>query len=88
MYVANIKVISNVHMFDTTTPNAGFPAGSVGKNSHAKAGDAGSIPGLGRSLWRRKWQPTAVFLPGKSPGQRSLVGCNPWGCKKESDTTK
>ena len=37
--------------------------------------------------WRRKWQPTPVFLPGKSHGQRSLVGCSPWG-RKESDTTE
>ena len=38
--------------------------------------------------WRRKWQPTPVFLPGKSHGQRSLVGySSPWGCK-ESDTTE
>ena len=29
--------------------------------------------------WRRKWHPTSVFLPGKSHGQRSLVGCSPWG---------
>ena len=32
--------------------------------------------------WRRKWQPTPVFLPGKSHGQKSLVGCNPWGRKE------
>ena len=32
--------------------------------------------------WRRKWQPTLVFLPGKSHGQRSLVGCSPWGRKE------
>ena len=38
-----------------------------------------------KSLWRRKWQPTPIFLPGKSRGQRSLSGYNPWGCK-ESDT--
>ena len=37
--------------------------------------------------WRRKWQPTPVFLPGESHGQRSLEGCSPWGCK-ESDTTE
>ena len=37
--------------------------------------------------WRRKWQPTLVFLPGKSCGQRSLMSYSPWGCK-ESDTTK
>ena len=29
---------------------------------------------------RRQWQPTPVLLPGKSHGQRSLVGCSPWGC--------
>ena len=34
-----------------------------------------------------KWQPTPVFLPGESHGQRSLVGCSPWGLK-ESDTTE
>jgi len=33
-------------------------------------------------LWRRRWQPTLVFLPGKSPGERSLVGYSPWDCKK------
>ena len=35
--------------------------------------------------WRRAWQPTPVFLPGESHGQRSLVGL--WG-HKESDTTE
>ena len=34
-----------------------------------------------------KWQPTPVFLTGKSHGQRSLVGYSPWG-RKESDTTE
>ena len=37
--------------------------------------------------WRRKWQPAAVFLPGESQGQRSLVGCRLWG-HSESDTTE
>jgi len=32
--------------------------------------------------WRRKWQPTPVFLPGKSHRQRSLVGYSPWGHKR------
>ena len=36
---------------------------------------------------RRQWHPTPVLLPGKSHGQRSLVGCSPWG-HKESDTTE
>ena len=37
--------------------------------------------------WRRQWQPTPVLLPGKSHGQRSLVGYSPWG-REESDTTE
>ena len=37
--------------------------------------------------WRRKWQPTPVFLPGESQGRGSLVGCRLWGCS-ESDTTE
>ena len=64
-----------------------FPGSSAGKESACKAGDAGSIPGLGTSPWRRKWQPTPVFLPGESHGQRSLAGYSPQG-HKESDTTK
>ena len=38
-------------------------------------------------LWRRKWQPTPVFLPGESQGQGSLVGCHLWG-HTESDMTE
>ena len=37
--------------------------------------------------WRRKWQPTPVFLPGESQKQGSLVGCRLWG-RTESDTTE
>ena len=57
----------------------GFPGSSVGKESACNAGDhlqsrrPGLIPGSVRS-WGRKVQPTPVFLPGKSDGQRSLVG--------------
>ena len=43
---------------------------------------------LGCSLYRRRqWHPTPVLLPGKSHGQRSLVGCSPWG-RWKSDTTE
>ena len=38
-------------------------------------------------LWRRKWQPTPVFLPGESQGWESLVGCHLWG-RTELDTTE
>ena len=61
-----------------------------GKESVCNAGsaeDTGSIPGSGRSPWRRAWQPTPVFLPGESHGRGSLVGYSPSG-HKESDMTE
>ena len=47
------------------------PGGSVVKKPPANAGDVGSNP------VRRKWQPTPIFLPGKSHGQRSLADYSP-----------
>ena len=44
-------------------------------------------PWVGEIPWRRTWQPTPVFLPGKSHGQRSLLGYSPCG-HKESDTAE
>ena len=61
--------------------------GSVVKDPPANARDVGLIPGSGKCPCRRKWQPTPVFLPGESHGQRSLAGYSPWGCK-ELDTTE
>ena len=62
--------------FDCTslTMNGGFPGGSVVKDPPVSAGDTGSVSGLGRSPWRRKWQPTPAFLTGKPHRQRS---CGP-----------
>ena len=45
------------------------------------------IPGANKRLRRRQWQATLVFLPRKSHGRRSLVGCSPWG-REESDMTE
>ena len=59
-----------------------FPGGSVVKNPSASAKDGCLDPCARKNPWRRKWQPTSVFLPGKSHGQRSLVGYSPWGCKE------
>ena len=64
----------------------GFPDGSAGKESTCKAGDRGDM-GLIPGPWKRKWQLTSVFLPGKSHGRRSLAGYSPLS-HKESDTTE
>ena len=52
-----------------------------------QCGRPGFDPWVRKIPWRRKWQSTPVLLPGKSHGQRSLVGYSPWG-HKESDTTE
>ena len=59
----------------------GFPDSSVVKNPPASAEDMRLVfdPWVGKIPWRRKWQPTPVFLPGKLQGQRSLVGYSPGG---------
>ena len=44
-------------------------------------------PWIGKTPWKRKWQPTSIFLPGKSLEQRRPVGYNSWGCR-ESDVTE
>ena len=67
-----------------------FPDGSAGKESACNAGDTGDvgwIPGSGRSPGGEKWQPSSVFLPEKSHGQRSLAGYSPKG-HKELDMTE
>ena len=62
----------------------GSPSGSVVKNPPAK--QETWVPSLGQEdPWRRMWWTIPVFLPGKSHGQRSLMGCSPWG-HKEWDT--
>ena len=48
----------------------------------------GCDPGVGKIPWRREWQPTLVFLPGESHGQRSLAGYRPWGCKESDETER
>ena len=59
----------------------GFPGGTLVTNPPANAGDAG-FPWVLKILWRRKWPLIPIFLPGKSCGWRSLVGCSSWGHKE------
>ena len=56
-----------------------LPGGLVSKESVAIPG---FNPWVGKVPWRRKWQPTPVFLPGKSYEQRSLVGYRQWGLQE------
>ena len=65
-------------------PRMGFPGGLV-KNLPAML-EMRFDPWVGKIPWNRKWLPIPEFLPGKSHGQRNLVGYSPWG-RKESHTT-
>ena len=53
-----------------------------GKESTCRCRRLGFSPWVRKTPWRRKWLPTPVFLPGKSHGQRSLVGYSLRGCKR------
>ena len=71
--------------FLRATRQKGLPWWLSGKESSCNSGDAGLIPGSGRSPGGG--QPIPLFLPGEFHGQRSLVGYSPWG-RKESDATE
>ena len=64
-----------------------LPRLCTGKESTCQRRRCRLHPWVGKIPWRRKWQPTPVFLPGKSHGQRSLMGYNLWD-RRESDMTE
>ena len=59
-----------------------IPGGSVGR-IHLPSRRCGFNPWIGKTPWRRKWQPTPAFLPGKSHGKRSLADYSPRGHKEQ-----
>ena len=68
--IAQRNINNLKYAVDTTLMTEGLPW----LESAWNAGDPGLILGSGRFPWGRKWQPTPVFLPEKSHGQRSLAG--------------
>ena len=61
--------------------------GANGKESTCQCRRSRINPWVGKIPWKREWQPTPVFLPGKSHGQRSLVSYTPWD-HEQLDTTE
>ena len=60
----------------------GLPLWLRSKESTCQCRRCGFDPWVGKIPWKRKWQPTPVFLPEKFYGQRSPVGVSPWSCKR------
>ena len=66
-------------------PESHFPNGASGKEPACQCRRHKRhrfSPWIGKISWRREWQPTPVFLLGKSHGQRTLAGYSPWGHKR------
>ena len=78
------------HDWSNLAAAAGLPWWLSGKDSACQCRRRtirGFNPWVGKIPWSRKWQPTPVFLPGESHGQRNLAGHSPWDCKN-SDMTE
>ena len=74
-------------LFDEYYAPRVFPWWLSGKESAGQCKRCRFYPQVRKISWRRKWQPILLFLPGKSLGQRSLVGYRPW-IQKEPDMTE
>ena len=73
--------ITPTHL-DIFTELFNLPRWPRGKEFACQCRRCGFNPWVGKIPWRRKWQPTLVFLSEKSHGQRNLVGYSLWGCKR------
>ena len=71
-----------LYVYLTLVSKAGLPWWLNGKESSCQCRRQGFDPWVEKIPWRREWQPTPVFLPGESHGQRSLTGYSPWGYKR------
>ena len=83
-YSMNISLIVKSLMLLGFAFVFGLPWRLIGKESACQCTRCGFDPWVGKILQRRKWQPTPVFLPGKSHGQRSLADYSPWGHKSRT----
>ena len=82
-----ISITAEFTVWEQGPDQQDFPGDSDSKESACSAGESRYNPWVRKIPWRREWLPTPAFLPGKSHGQRSLVGYSPRSCR-ESDTTE
>ena len=84
-FMLNTCFLLEVWNFDTCQQFLGLPQWLSGRESTCQCRRCKRLefdPWDRKTPWGRKWQPSTVFLPGKSHGQRSLVGYSPWGHKR------
>ena len=82
-----LKLHIYLHIYIIYTQTSWLPAWLSGKEFACQCRRYGFNPRLGKIPWRRKWQPTPVFFPGKSHRRRSVTDYN-HGVTKELDSTK
>ena len=70
------------HNNELLPPSSDSPWWFSGKEPTCQCRRGKFDPWVGKIPWKRKWQPTPVFLPGKSYGHRGLMGYSPWGHKR------
>ena len=78
----------NVFIYSSASGLWGFSGGTSDKEPACqcrRCERCGFNPWFRKTPWRRKWQPTSVFLTGESHGQRSLVGYSSWSCRLGHD---
>ena len=80
---------TTISIYNSVSLNSGGSNGKKKKKKkiHLPMQETWFNPWVRKISWRRKWQPTPIFLPGKFHRHRSLAGCSPWSCK-ELDTTE
>ena len=80
--IAETPSIFGKLLIDATNCVTGLPWWLNGTESACQCRRSGFNPWVRKIPWRRKWQPTSIFLSGKSQGQRSLAGYSPWGGRR------
>ena len=81
-------ILPPLGIFELQLQAQGFPGGPSCKESacQRRRHKRGRFnPLVGKIPWRRKWQPTPVFLLGESHGERGLAGYSPWDCRVRHD---
>ena len=85
-----VSELNNTYSIKYRMSGMGFPGGASSKESACQCGrpkSHGFDPWARKIPWRRAWEPTPVFSPEESHGQRSLAGYSPWDLK-ELDMTE